>query len=454
MKIAIVGTGYVGLVTGTCLAGSGNQVTCLDIDQDKIDRLNAGEVPIYEPGLEDLIRLNTKGGRLQFTTSADVAYADAEAIFVCVGTPSNERGDADLSAVLRAAADIGDAIEAAPVTSGQPPIVIVKSTVPVGTNAKVKRAIAARTKRPFRMASNPEFLKEGAAILDFTHPERVVIGCEDEGTGERLRELYQPFVRQGNPILIMDVPSAELVKYASNTMLAMKISFINEIALMCEGFGADVEDVRRGMCSDTRIGNKFLYPGLGYGGSCFPKDVLACIGMARSSGSDAALFSAVHDVNQEQRIRFFDRVKRHFDGSLEGRRIALWGLAFKPETDDVREAPALTAARYFLARGAEVSAYDPVALDSARDELGDGVHCCEDPYESLSGADALLICTDWSQFKQPDFERIRQTMTDPVIFDGRNLYEPRKMEAEGIDYHSIGRRSGVGDHRRLVSECA
>jgi len=304
------------------------------------------------------------------------------------------------------------------------------------------------------MASNPEFLKEGAAILDFTHPERVVIGCEDRKTGERLRELYQPFVRQGNPILVMDVPSAELVKYASNTMLAMKISFINEIALMCEGFGANVEDVRRGMCSDSRIGNKFLYPGLGYGGSCFPKDGLACIGMARRIGSDAALFSAVHDVNQAQRVRFFDRVNRHFGSSLEGRRIALWGLAFKPETDDVREAPALTAARYFLERGAKVSAYDPVALESARHELGDAVSYFEDPYEALSGADALLICTDWGQFKQPDFGRIKQAMAVPVIFDGRNLYDPAKMAVEEIDYHSIGRRNGFEHHRRLFSECA
>jgi UDPglucose 6-dehydrogenase len=453
MKIAIVGTGYVGLVTGTCLAGSGNQVTCLDIDKDKIDRLNAGEVPIYEPGLEDMIRLNTKGGRLRFTTSAEESYADAEAIFICVGTPSNDQGDADLGAVLRAAADIGDAIEAASRIPAQPPIVIVKSTVPVGTNAKVKRAIAERTKRPFHMASNPEFLKEGAAIQDFTHPERVVIGCEDEKTGDRLRELYQPFVRQGNPILVMDVASAELVKYASNTMLAMKISFINEIALMCEGFDADVEDVRRGMCSDSRIGNKFLYPGLGYGGSCFPKDVLACIGMARDSGSDAALFSAVHDVNQAQRLRFLDRVSRKFDGSFEGRRIAIWGLAFKPETDDVREAPALTAARFFVERGAKVSAYDPVAIESARHEL-DSVRYFEDPYDVLSGADALMICTDWSQFKQPDFEQIKQKMTHPLIFDGRNLYDPKKMKAEGIDYHSIGRPGARTPSPQVVSECA
>ena len=320
MRITMVGTGYVGLVTGTCFANTGNHVTCLDVDQDKIDKLKQGISPIYEPGLDELIKRNTAAGRLTFTTDKRSAYESGEIIFICVGTPSDDKGHADLKYVLAAAKDIGDAIEQAPGGTGgksderRAKIIVVKSTVPVGTNAKVRDMIASRTKKPFRMASNPEFLKEGAAINDFNKPDRVVIGCDDKGTGDRLRDLYDPFVRQGNPIFIMDIPSAEMVKYAANAMLATKISFINEIANLCEAYGADVDEVRRGMCSDRRIGNQFLYPGLGYGGSCFPKDVLACISMGSEADMITALLAAVHEVNQRQRDQFMKKIDSHFNG--------------------------------------------------------------------------------------------------------------------------------------------
>ena len=344
MRITMVGTGYVGLVTGTCLANTGNHVTCLDIDQTKIDKLNRGISPIYEPGLDEMIQRNVQAGRLKFTTDKKTAYQSSEIIFICVGTPSDDRGRADLKYVLAAAGDIGDAIENATGATGGDPkdrrakIIVVKSTVPVGTNAKVKDQIASRTDKPFRMASNPEFLKEGAAINDFNKPDRVVIGCEDKGTGDRLRDLYDPFVRQGNPIFVMDIPSAEMVKYASNAMLATKISFINEVANLCEAYGADVDEVRRGMCSDQRIGNQFLYPGLGYGGSCFPKDVLAVISMGEESETPATVLTAVHEVNQRQRAAFMNKIRTQFNGGLSGKRFAVWGIAFKPGTDDVREA--------------------------------------------------------------------------------------------------------------------
>jgi UDPglucose 6-dehydrogenase len=375
MHITMVGTGYVGLVTGTCLANTGNDVICLDVDQAKIDKLNQGVSPIYEPGLDELIRRNASAGRLTFTTDKVAAYQAAEIIFISVGTPSDEKGHADLKYVLGAAADIGKALEAAPGSSGgdaderRAKIVVVKSTVPVGTNEKVRAAIAAETSKAFHMASNPEFLKEGAAINDFNKPDRVVIGANDKGTGDRMRDLYEPFVRQGNPIFIMDIPSAEMVKYASNAMLATKISFINEIANLCESYGADVDEVRRGMCSDKRIGNQFLYPGLGYGGSCFPKDVLACISMGEVSDTPATLLEAVHAVNQAQRDAFMAKIEKHFGeaGGLSGKKIAVWGIAFKPGTDDVREAPSITLMQQLLDRGAEVVAYDPVAEETCRE---------------------------------------------------------------------------------------
>ena len=467
MRITMVGTGYVGLVTGTCFANTGNDVTCLDIDEAKIAKLRKGISPIYEPGLDELITRNVKAERLTFTTDKEKAYRDAEVIFICVGTPSDERGHADLKYVLAAASDIGRAIEDAPGDTGgsvderRAKIIVVKSTVPVGTNAQVQNAIARETGKPFRMASNPEFLKEGAAINDFNKPDRVVIGVHDEGTGERLRDLYEPFVRQGHPIFVMDVPSAEMVKYAANAMLATKISFINEVANLCESYGADVDEVRRGMCSDQRIGNKFLYPGLGYGGSCFPKDVLACVSMGTESGTPTQLLAAVHDVNQQQRKSFMGKIDRHFTragddavlarvgggraakvvepADMTGKRIAVWGIAFKPGTDDIREAPAITLIESLLERGAEVTAYDPVAHETASHELGDRIAYAEKPEDALDGADALVICTDWDAFKHPDFDEMRERMNDPVIFDGRNLYRPDSVAAHGFTYYSVGR---------------
>ncbi len=448
----MVGTGYVGLVTGTCLANTGNDVVCLDIDQAKIDKLNQGISPIYEPGLDELIQRNADAGRLTFTTDKVSAYQSAQIIFICVGTPSDEKGHADLKYVLAASADIGKAIEAAPGETGgeaderRAKIVVVKSTVPVGTNKKVRAGIASHTAKTFHMASNPEFLKEGAAINDFNKPDRVVIGANDKGTGDRMRDLYEPFVRQGNPIFIMDIPSAEMVKYASNAMLATKISFINEIANLCESYGADVDEVRRGMCSDKRIGNQFLYPGLGYGGSCFPKDVLACISMGELSDTPATLLEAVHEVNQRQRDAFMAKIDKHFNesgGGLSGKKIAVWGIAFKPGTDDVREAPSITLMQHLLERGATVVAYDPVAEETCREVLADKITYAKDAAAALAGADALVVCTDWDEFKFPDFDEVKATLKSPVIFDGRNLYRPEMMREMGFTYHSVGRHPVV-----------
>jgi len=463
MRITMVGTGYVGLVTGTCFANTGNDVTCLDVDPRKIDMLNAGKSPIYEPGLDELITRNHREGRLHFTLEKQAAYQNAEIVFICVGTPSDERGHADLKYVLAAARDLGDAMEAAPGATGgaaderRAKIVVVKSTVPVGTNAKVRAAIAERTTKPFKMASNPEFLKEGAAINDFQKPDRVVIGAQDEGTGDRLRDLYEPFVRQGNPIYVMDIPSAEMVKYAANAMLATKISFINEIANLCEAYGADVDKVRIGMCSDSRIGNKFLFPGLGYGGSCFPKDVLACISMGEASGRPARLLESVHEVNQRQRAAFLSKIDGHFRrrvngpdavrvdeegpaaADLEGRTFAFWGIAFKPGTDDIREAPSITLIEALLERGAAVVAHDPVAHETAGPYFGDRIRWADSPTEAAEGVDALVVCTDWDEYKHPDLDGLRKSMNAPVVFDGRNLYRLDAMREAGFTYYSVGR---------------
>lgn len=446
MRITMVGTGYVGLVTGTCFANTGNEVTCLDVEPAKIEMLNTGRSPIYEPGLEELIRRNIKPGRLRFTLDKQQAYQRAEAIFICVGTPSDDLGQADLKYVLQAATEIGDAMQAAPGTTGgevgerRAKIVVVKSTVPVGTNARVKAAIAARTTKPFNMASNPEFLKEGAAINDFNKPDRVVIGVEDKGTGDRLRDLYEPFVRQGNPIFIMDIPSAEMVKYAANAMLATKISFINEIAALCEQYDADIDEVRRGMCADKRIGNQFLYPGLGYGGSCFPKDVLACISMSRQKQLDGELLAAVHGVNQRQRQTFLAKIQGHFGDGLADKRFAVWGIAFKPGTDDIREAPSITLMQALLDAGVKITAHDPVAHDTCRRVLGDRIGYCDNNLDCLDGADALLICTDWDEFRHPDFDAMKARMRHPVIFDGRNLYRLDAVREHGFTYYSVGRK--------------
>ena len=444
MKITMVGTGYVGLVTGTCLANSGNQVVCLDVDQAKIDKLNRGISPIYEPGLDELIQRNVKANRLSFTGDREVAYAHGDAIIICVGTPSDDRGRADLTYILQAAGDIGAAIERGSAPNGggadtASKVVVVKSTVPVGTNARVRAEIAKHTSHPFRMGSNPEFLKEGAAINDFLKPDRIVIGVEDKVTGDQLRELYEPFVRQGNPIFIMDIPSAEMVKYASNAMLATKISFINEISNLCEAYGAEIDEVRRGMCSDRRVGNQFLYPGLGYGGSCFPKDVSACISMGEETETPVSLLSAVHSVNQRQRKTFMSKIENHFGGDLAGKTIAVWGIAFKPGTDDIREAPSITIMQQLVGHGAQVVAHDPVAHETCREVLGDRIAYVDDPYAALDGADALIICTDWDEFKYPDFEEMANRMNTPVIFDGRNLYRRETLREHGFTYYSIGR---------------
>jgi UDPglucose 6-dehydrogenase len=443
MRLTMVGTGYVGLVTGVCFANTGNHVICLDVDHAKIDKLNKGVCPIYEPGLTELMERNVAGKRLTFTTDKPKAYRDAEMIFICVGTPSDERGHTDLKYVYSAADDIADVIKGLGPRQ-VPKVIVMKSTVPVGTTLAVKERIRARVgpEIPFRVADNPEFLKEGAAIEDFNKPDRVVVGVEDEATGSLFRDLYDPFVRNGHPIYLMDVVSAEMVKYASNNFLATKISFINEMANLCEAYGADINRVREGMCSDKRIGYAFLHPGLGYGGSCFPKDTLACIMMGETRGVPIQLSRAVHETNQRQRDRFFDKIQQHFkaDGGLAGKTIAFWGIAFKPRTDDIREAPALTLMRKALGYGAQVRGFDPVANENARHELGNGVvTITSDMYEAAAGADALVICTDWDEFKSPDWQKLGAAMRHKVIFDGRNLYRRGHLGEQGFHYYCVGR---------------
>ncbi len=442
MRLTMVGTGYVGLVTGVCFSNTGNDVICLDVDSRKIDMLNRGECPIYEPGLTDLMLHNAQAGRLKYSTDKKSAYENADAIFVCVGTPSDPKGHADLKYVMSAADDIADVLKALG-PKQKPKIIVMKSTVPVGTTFAMRDRIRDKVGPdiPFHVADNPEFLKEGDAIGDFMRPDRVVCGVENEATGEFFRALYDPFVRNGHPIFVMDVLSAEMVKYASNNFLATKISFINEMANLCEAYGADVGRVREGMCADKRIGSQFLYPGLGYGGSCFPKDTLACISMGELAGIEATLSKAVHNVNQKQRARFFDKITAHFGGmdSLRGRVIAFWGIAFKPRTDDIREAPALTLISKALTAGATCIAYDPVANDNARVELGGAVQVVEDMYSCAKDADALVISTDWDEFKSPDFAKLSNVMKGKVIFDGRNLYRKAAMKEAGFAYYSVGR---------------
>jgi UDPglucose 6-dehydrogenase len=442
MRLTMVGTGYVGLVTGVCLSNTGNDVTCLDTDSRKIEMLKGGKCPIYEPGLTELMERNIAAGRLKFSTNPPEAHRDADMIFICVGTPSDERGHTDLKYVQSAADDIAETlIKLGP--KQKPKIIVVKSTVPVGTTFMVRDRIRAKVgpEIPFEVADNPEFLKEGAAIEDFNKPDRVVVGVEKEWVGESMKDLYDPFVRNGHPIYIMDVLSAEMVKYASNNFLATKISFINEMANLCEAYGANISRVREGMCSDKRIGNAFLYPGLGYGGSCFPKDTLACIMMGDKAGIEASLSKAVHHVNQKQRDRFFDKVQGAFkkDGGLTGKTIAFWGIAFKPRTDDIREAPALTLMRKALGFGAKVRAFDPVANENAIKEMGPSVAIVEDMYEALEGADALIVSTDWDEFKSPDFDRVAKLMKRKLLFDGRNLYKTSVMGQVGFEYYSVGR---------------
>ena len=437
LNVTIVGSGYVGLVTGVCLSNTGNEVTCLDIDESRIASMKAGSCPIYEPGLEELMHLNTKSGRLNFTSDCKQAYSGADLIFICVGTPTGPDGRSDLSAVMAVARDIAAAMNDTDCDTDHP-LVIVKSTVPVGTTYKVRDQIAALTDQPFSVADNPEFLKEGDAIADFQKPDRIVCGIHDDIGRERLERLYEPFVRQDRPLMFMEIPSAEMVKYSSNAMLAAKISFINEMARLCEHYGADIRQVREGMCADRRIGREFLYPGLGYGGSCFPKDTLAVIEMGEDSNIPCLLNQAVHDVNQAQRPWFINRIMRHFNNDLKGVHVAVWGLAFKPNTDDVREAPAHTIITGLLDAGATVTAFDPIARDTfARYELD--IKIVDDMYQALPGADALIVCTEWPEFRTPDFDRIKSTLKSPLVFDGRNIWDHDTMTDSGWIYYSVGR---------------
>lgn len=432
MKVAVVGTGYVGLVVGACLAEAGNDVICADVDEAKIKRLKRSDIPIYEPGLEPLVINNQKEGRLAFSTDVGAAVEQSEIVFIAVGTPPDEDGSADLKHVLDVARTIGQHMNG-------PKIVITKSTVPVGTAARVRQAIAACTKETFHVCSNPEFLKEGAAVDDFMKPDRVVLGVDSAEAAETLRELYAPFVRTGNPVLFMDIGSAELTKYAANAMLATRISFMNQVAELCEKVGADVTMVRRGIGSDSRIGSAFLFPGPGYGGSCFPKDVRALIKTGDQQGVPLDILRAVETVNARQKKKLAAKLAGAMDGKLPSSTVAVWGLAFKAQTDDMRESPAIDLIEELLRAGVRVRAHDPEALGSARRIFADRVEYVDHMYDVLEGAQALVIVTEWLEFRNPDFKRIKSLLANPLIVDGRNLYDPAKMRALGFNYISIGR---------------
>jgi UDPglucose 6-dehydrogenase len=436
MRVAVIGTGYVGLVVGAGLADTGNDVICADIDQDKVARLNRGEIPIYEPGLKPLVDRNLEDGRLTFSTDVGRAVRESDVVFIAVGTPPDEDGRADLQHVLAVAATIGRHM------NGEK-VVITKSTVPVGTAARVRAVIEGLTDHPVHVCSNPEFLKEGAAVDDFMKPDRVVVGVDSERARAVLEELYAPFVRTGNPILFMDIPSAEITKYAANAMLATRISFMNTIAALCDQVGADVSLVRAGIGTDTRIGASFLFAGCGYGGSCFPKDVKALMQTLREHGVDPGILDAVERVNESQKQLPLEWIVRRFDGALADRTIGVWGLSFKPETDDMREAPSLVVVRGLVERGARVRVHDPEALGAARRTFGDRVTYCENNYQALEDADALIILTEWKPYRTPDFPRMRQLMREPIIFDGRNLFDPRRMRELGFDYTGIGRAGAL-----------
>ncbi len=434
MKIAIIGTGYVGLVTGTCFAETGNDVMCVDNNNDKIISMNAGVVPIYEPGLDELIRRNVKEGRLVFTTDIKEAIQTSLFIFICVGTPPQKDGSADLSSVWNVAEAIGKHMNTYK-------IIVTKSTVPVGTTDRVKEIVARSTNQLFDVASNPEFLKEGAAVDDFMKPDRIVIGTEDPRVEELLKELYSPFVRTGKPILAMSIRSSELTKYAANAMLATRISFMNEIANLCEKVGADINMVRIGMGTDPRIGSSFLFPGVGYGGSCFPKDVRAIVEVGRDAGYEMKILPMVEEVNLYQKQLLAYKIINYFNKDIKGRKIAIWGLSFKPRTDDMRDAPAIEIISILLAAGALIEAYDPVAMHEAKKIFGDSIRYGDKNYDILNGADALAVITEWNEFREPDFERLKSLMKQPVIFDGRNIYDEKKLKAKGFDYIGIGKKS-------------
>ena len=436
MKIAVIGTGYVGLVAGACFADSGNDVICVDTDRLKTEALKRGEVPIYEPGLDQLVRRGLKEGRLRFTTSAAEAVAPSEIIFLAVGTPTQrsgpEAGSADLSALKSACEDVARAMNGYK-------IIVNKSTVPIGTHKTVAAWIEAVSKHGFDVVSNPEFLKEGSALNDFLKPDRVIIGTDQQDVYVQMSELYSPFVRQGNPVIWTDATSAEITKYASNAFLATRISFMNELAGLCEAVGGDIEEVRRGMSRDGRIGPHFLYAGLGYGGSCFPKDVRALLTTAKAAGTPMEIVAAAETTNARQRQLFLDRITAHFGKDLSRKTFAVWGLAFKPNTDDVRESPAIAVIQELIKAGASVRTYDPVAVANARTILGEGPKYCSGSYHALEGADALLICTDWNEFRTPDFAHVKRTLKQPVIFDGRNLFHPAQMKELGFKYFCFGR---------------
>lgn len=437
MKITMIGTGYVGLVTGTCFAESGNEVTCLDIDAKKVAGLLDGVVPIYEPGLTELVRRNSKAGRLQFSTNYEESIPEADFVFIAVGTPQGDDGSANLSGIWSVIETI------APLLSERS-IVVIKSTVPVGTNRGAFERLQKATGREVDVASNPEFLKEGAAIEDFTKPDRVVVGVCRPEVGERLHELYKPFLRTEQPFLVMGLESAEMTKYVANCMLATKISFINEMANVCERVGADINDVRRGIGHDARIGFQFLFPGAGYGGSCFPKDVRALVRVAEDNDYEPRMLHAVDDVNDRQKSVLFEKISRYYDGNLKGKTVAIWGLAFKPKTDDIREAPAMVLIHSLLEAGAKVRVHDPVAIENVRRELGESVVYCDHHYDAAVGADCLAIVTEWNEFRAPDFDYLKYKMKSPTIFDGRNLYNAQKMARLGFYYSGIG----MGDRER------
>lgn len=433
MKITVVGTGYVGLVTGTCLAETGNDVICVDIDAEKVEKMRNGIVPIYEPHLDILFERNIKANRLKFTTSLDEGLSHGQIIFLALPTPEDEDGSADLSYVLNVSEEIGKKIK-------DYKVIVDKSTVPVGTAEKVKQVIAANASCDFDVVSNPEFLREGFAVDDFLKPERIVVGSSSERATTLMKKLYSPFVRSGNPIIIMDEKSAELTKYAANSFLATKITFMNEIANYCEKVGADVDMVRAGMGTDSRIGKRFLFPGIGYGGSCFPKDVKALQKAGKDAEYNFKILNSVIEINSVQKTILLPKIERYFNDNLEGKTIAVWGLAFKPETDDIREAPSIDMMEALLKHNVTLQVFDPEAMPNIKKHFGDTLTYCESMYEAVEGADALLICTEWSIFRTPDYEMLRSSLQNPVIFDGRNLYNIHDMETEGITYVSIGRK--------------
>lgn len=436
MKISVIGTGYVGLVTGTCFAEMGNDVICVDNNPEKLEKLKKGIVPIYEPGLELLFNRNISHGRITFSEDLKHAVTNSEIIFLCLPTPMGEDGSADLSYVMNVSKEIAEML----IENNSYKIIVNKSTVPVGTGQKVINIVNKAGAKNVEVASNPEFLREGFAVDDFLKPDRIVIGANSDKALDKLKLLYAPFVRQGNPILTMDIPSAEVTKYAANSYLAMRITFMNELANFCEISGADVDEVRKGISTDSRIGKRFLFPGIGYGGSCFPKDVKAFVKTSQEINSELSILNLVDKVNEKQKTIIVDKILNHFNNDIKGKTFTIWGLAFKPNTDDMRSAPSINIINLLLEKGAKVNAFDPAALENSKFYFGDKINYCEDAYVALKDADALIICTEWNEFRNPDFEEIKSLLKNPLIFDGRNLYLLSEMENLGFTYYSIGRR--------------